>query len=193
MPALDNARHERFAQELAKGKTADEAYQLAGYAENRGNAARLKANESVAGRVAEIQERAATRTEISVAALTANLLRIAVKAEQLSEAPGLSAHYAEKCLKIRTKSGKIEPLALNRAQRYVHERLEAQRAETGKVRALLLKARQQGFSTYIGGRFYSPRHPPQGRLGVHPDPRAGRDRQPVRDGRIATTSTTIRW
>lgn len=63
-------------------------------------------------------------------------------------------HYAEKCLKIRTKSGSIEPLLLNRAQRYVHERLEAQRAETGKVRALLLKARQQGFSTYIGGRFY---------------------------------------
>lgn len=30
MPALDNPRHERFAQELAKGKTADEAYQTAG-------------------------------------------------------------------------------------------------------------------------------------------------------------------
>jgi hypothetical protein len=63
-------------------------------------------------------------------------------------------HYAEKCLKIRTKSGAINPLALNRAQLYVHERLEAQRAETGKVRAIILKARQQGFSTYIAGRFY---------------------------------------
>jgi hypothetical protein len=62
--------------------------------------------------------------------------------------------YAETCLRIRTKSGKIEPLKLNRAQRYVHEKLEEQRAKTGKVRALLLKARQQGFSTYIGGRFY---------------------------------------
>lgn len=62
--------------------------------------------------------------------------------------------YAETCLRIRAKSGKIVPLTLNRAQRYVHERLEAQRAKTGKVRALLLKARQQGFSTYIGGRFY---------------------------------------
>lgn len=63
-------------------------------------------------------------------------------------------HYAERCLKIRTKSGKIAPLILNRAQRHVHDSLEAQRARTGKVRALLLKARQQGFSTYIGGRFY---------------------------------------
>jgi hypothetical protein len=63
-------------------------------------------------------------------------------------------HYADRCLRIRTKSGAVLPLTLNRAQRYIHERLEAQRAKTGKVRALLLKARQQGFSTYIGGRFY---------------------------------------
>ncbi len=64
------------------------------------------------------------------------------------------AHYAEKCLKIRAKSGAIEPLLLNQAQRYIHERLEEQRAKTGRVRAILLKGRQQGASTYIGGRFY---------------------------------------
>jgi hypothetical protein len=63
-------------------------------------------------------------------------------------------YYAPRCLKIRTKSGAIQPLQLNTAQQYVHERLEAQRKVTGKVRALILKARQQGFSTYIGGRFY---------------------------------------
>lgn len=63
-------------------------------------------------------------------------------------------HYASKCLRIRSKSGAIEPLVLNKAQLYVHERLEEQRAETGKVRALVLKGRQQGMSTYIGGRYY---------------------------------------
>jgi hypothetical protein len=63
-------------------------------------------------------------------------------------------HYAEKCLKIRTKSGETEPFTLNKAQVYLHERLEAQREEIGKVRALVLKGRQQGASTYIGGRFY---------------------------------------
>lgn len=63
-------------------------------------------------------------------------------------------HYAKKCLKIRTKSGDIEPLLLNRAQRYLHERLEKQLLDTGKVRALVLKGRQQGISTYIGGRYY---------------------------------------
>lgn len=63
-------------------------------------------------------------------------------------------HYAEKCLKIRTKAGAIEPLALNRAQQHIHKRLEEQRAKTGKVRALILKGRQQGCSTYVGARFY---------------------------------------
>lgn len=59
MAVLSNARHERFAQELAAGKTADEAYQLAGFRPNRGNATRLKANESVMKRVAELQGRIA--------------------------------------------------------------------------------------------------------------------------------------
>jgi hypothetical protein len=63
-------------------------------------------------------------------------------------------HYAAKCLKIRTKAGQIEPLTLNQAQLYLHGRLEAQRERTGKVRALVLKGRQQGISTYIGGRYY---------------------------------------
>lgn len=94
MPALENAKHERFAQELAKGKTADEAYQEAGYAENRGNAIRLKANERVAARVAEILERAAIRTEITVAGITAKLLAIAEKAETKDEAPMLSVARA---------------------------------------------------------------------------------------------------
>lgn len=62
--------------------------------------------------------------------------------------------YGKACLRIRTKSGAIQPLLLNRSQRYVHERLEDQRRRTGKVRALILKGRQIGVSTYIAGRFY---------------------------------------
>ena len=63
-------------------------------------------------------------------------------------------HYANKCLFIRTKSGKVEPLRLNKCQSYIHDRLEDQKGSTGKVRALILKGRQQGCSTYVGGRFY---------------------------------------
>ena len=36
---------------------------------------------------------------------------------------------------------------------YVHELLEKQLFETGKVRAIVLKGRQQGMSTFIGARF----------------------------------------
>jgi hypothetical protein len=62
--------------------------------------------------------------------------------------------YAPRCLKILTKDGNLVPFALNRAQRYIHQKLEEQRERTGKVRAIVLKGRQQGASTYIGGRFY---------------------------------------
>lgn len=63
-------------------------------------------------------------------------------------------HYAAKCLKIRTKSGDVEPFILNDSQLYLHRKIENQKLRTGKVRILLGKARQTGFSTYIGGRFY---------------------------------------
>ena len=63
-------------------------------------------------------------------------------------------HYAEKCLKIRPKKGEIIAFELNRVQREIHERLEVQLAGTGRVRALILKARQPGCSTYVEGRFY---------------------------------------
>lgn len=62
--------------------------------------------------------------------------------------------FALECLKIKDKAGKIQPFAFNKAQRHIHARLEQQKKETGRVRALLLKGRQQGGSTYIGGRFY---------------------------------------
>lgn len=76
MPTLSNPKHELFAQELAKGKTADEAYQLAGYKPNRGNAATLKANQNISDRVAEILERAATRVEITQAKVLEELAKI---------------------------------------------------------------------------------------------------------------------
>ena len=37
-------------------------------------------------------------------------------------------YYAETCLKIRSKAGRIEPLNFNAVQRYIHERVEAQPA-----------------------------------------------------------------
>ena len=62
--------------------------------------------------------------------------------------------FSAHCLKVKDKAGSIVPFHWNKAQRFVHERLERQLRETGKVRALILKGRQQGISTYIAARFY---------------------------------------
>lgn len=62
--------------------------------------------------------------------------------------------FAPKFLRIRTKSGQPSYFILNRAQEYLHTRLEAQRAATGKVRAVICKGRQLGCSTYIQARFF---------------------------------------
>lgn len=62
--------------------------------------------------------------------------------------------FAKAALLIRTKAGEMLPLVFNDAQDYLHKKLEFQLQATGKVRALILKGRQQGCSTYVGGRFY---------------------------------------
>jgi len=74
---LANPKHEAFAQGLAKGLTADAAYAEAGYRPNRGNAVRLKANESVQRRVAELVAVGAKVAEVDIARVLAELKRIA--------------------------------------------------------------------------------------------------------------------
>lgn len=86
MPVLANTRHERFAQLLASGKTADEAYSEAGYSANRGNATTLKAKQSVRDRVAEMQSKAAARTEITIDKLTDMLTADRELARELGQA-----------------------------------------------------------------------------------------------------------
>lgn len=62
--------------------------------------------------------------------------------------------FAEKALVIRDKAGNIVPFILNKAQRHVHRMLEEQKRRIGKVRAVVVKGRQEGVSTYIEGRYY---------------------------------------
>lgn len=54
MSVLENPKHELFAQELAKGKTAEEAHGLAGYKASRSGASQLKQNLNISNRVAEL-------------------------------------------------------------------------------------------------------------------------------------------
>lgn len=74
MPVLANARHERFAVEVACGLPASAAYMEAGYQDNRGNACRMKAYEDVSQRIGEIQEEKARRVNLSRADLLEMML-----------------------------------------------------------------------------------------------------------------------
>jgi hypothetical protein len=60
MPILENARHERFAQEVASGSSQSGAYETAGFrsatpAATKANASRLMSRPEVRERVAELQ------------------------------------------------------------------------------------------------------------------------------------------
>lgn len=82
MPPLENTRHERFAQELAKGKSQFEAYGNAGYSPSRSAASRLAEDVNICKRVAELAEKVAKRTELTAASITERLLRLADVAEK---------------------------------------------------------------------------------------------------------------
>ena len=91
------------------------------------------------------------------------LLREKEKRLQLASYEEDFAKFAEEQIQIITKDATqgFVPFKLNDAQRYITEQLSQQIRETGKVRAIILKARQQGISTYCAGRvfwksYYSP-------------------------------------
>jgi phage terminase small subunit len=73
MPILENNRYELFAQEIAKGKSATEAYVLAGYRPSRKNASRLRANEDVNARVRELQAASAQSHAITIESICREL------------------------------------------------------------------------------------------------------------------------
>ncbi|WPZ13244.1 terminase small subunit [Nitratireductor rhodophyticola] len=76
MPVLKNAKHEAFAQGLAKGLSASEAYVSAGYKESRSAASRLSTNVNVQRRVSELQGKAAEKAEWSAAERLSSLKAI---------------------------------------------------------------------------------------------------------------------
>jgi hypothetical protein len=67
-----------------------------------------------------------------------------------SDVPYFAAH----ALKLRPKSGPLEPFVFNAAQLKLHEIIEDQKKKTGRVRVIVLKARQLGVSTYAAARFF---------------------------------------
>jgi len=75
MAILNNPKHERFAQEMAAGKSATDAYTAAGYRPDRKNAAKLRQRDDVSRRIAELLT---TRDEMARAATEKAIEELAI-------------------------------------------------------------------------------------------------------------------
>lgn len=102
MPVLSNSRHERFAQELAKGMPANQAYVIAGYRPSEPNASRLTRNDKVLTRISELQGRAAKRAEVTVQTI----------AEELEEARKLAIAEKQSSAAVAASMGKAKLFGL---------------------------------------------------------------------------------
>ena len=95
MRNLPNSRHELFAQFLAAGCSATEAYVKAGYRLNKGNAGRLKASERIRKRVEELQARNVQAQEaavgVTIEQLRAQFAEAYAIAKELSQATAMVA------------------------------------------------------------------------------------------------------
>ena len=76
MPVLKNAKHEKFAQGLAKGITAEQSYIEAGYKPSRSAASRLSTNVNIKARVAEIVNIGAEKAEATVERVIKEMARL---------------------------------------------------------------------------------------------------------------------
>lgn len=101
MPILKSAKHEAFAQEIAKGRPASQAYaeiyKTKGGARSgtaRVEGSKLLAKPNVAARVLELKEMGAKRTAVTIESITNNLMRIGGKAEKLAKGGALGLSVA---------------------------------------------------------------------------------------------------
>ena len=78
------------------------------------------------------------------------------KRQKLKEYSEDFKKFSQEQIRIVTKDSSkgFVPFVLNEAQQTITDALTAQAKETGKVRAIILKARQMGISTYCVGRVY---------------------------------------
>lgn len=74
--------------------------------------------------------------------------------ELLKELKNNFVLFSERCLKITDKQANVLPFRLNPSQIILHNQLEKYKKKHGKVRAIILKGRQMGCSTYIAARFF---------------------------------------
>jgi hypothetical protein len=87
---------------------------------------------------------------------TLELLREKAKREALKDYEKNFEKFCEDNIQILTKDSSkgFVPFKFNEPQRIITEALNKQLEETGRVRAIILKARQQGISTYCAARVF---------------------------------------
>lgn len=96
MPVLENAKHERFAQGLARGLGVTEAYVTAGFADSPASASRLSKKVNIRNRVKELQQKGATRTAATVESCTYRLrAAYAMALKKRNPSAAISAVMAE--------------------------------------------------------------------------------------------------
>jgi phage terminase small subunit len=88
MPVLSNAKHELFCQHLALGKTATEAYEMAGYKPSRSNASVLKANQNISDRLSEILQQSERKVVQQIESTRESLLAELEEARQTARDRG---------------------------------------------------------------------------------------------------------
>jgi hypothetical protein len=99
---LKNARHERFAQELAKGRSQIAAYTAAGYKPDDGASARLSGNIRIRERLAELQARVAEKVTTTAADI----------ARQLDEDRKFARQLKQSAAAVTATMGKAKVLGL---------------------------------------------------------------------------------
>jgi len=110
MPVLSNPRHERFAQELAAGKTGTAAYVAAGYKESPGAASRLSKDVNIRERVAELLN---DREQNHAQATAAAIERVSLTKEWVLSrliANALAASGERPVRKLVLRKGASEPV-----------------------------------------------------------------------------------
>jgi hypothetical protein len=108
MGPLQNPRHERFVQALFEGKPASKAYEEAGYSPHDGNCIRLRGNERIKARLAELQEAVAKKTEVTVESLLDELERARARADSLDQLGAAVKAISEKAKISGLLTTKIE-------------------------------------------------------------------------------------
>lgn len=139
MTLLSNPRHERFAQELAKGETADAAYVNAGFKPSRGNASRLKANDIISARVFEIQGMAADKVVVTIDDI----------ARQLDEDRAFAMKVGSAAAAVASTMGKAKVLGLiiDKAEVKTQGTVTVLRVSRDEAEAARLQRDEEDYST----------------------------------------------